>query len=115
MRDAGSVRIKTNDDEFYAGDVTEYSRAGRDRQVRIEDPNLWQPDNGGYNDMGREDMLFMEEGMDRVLMRSKDGSMPEEDADDYESPDENEQEENNTEEEGDQAQIINNPDTDDEP
>ena len=71
MREAGSIRIKTHDDEFYAGDVSEYSRAGRDRQVRIKNPHLWQPDNGGYQDMGREDMLFMEDGMDRILNLSR--------------------------------------------
>lgn len=72
MRDAGSIRIKTPDDELYTGDVSEYSRAGRDREVRLQNPQRYDSSIHGYEPVGREDMLFMDEDIDRVLMRSVD-------------------------------------------
>jgi hypothetical protein len=79
MRDAGSIRIKTQDDELYTGDVGEYSRAGRNREVRIQNPHRYDPSIHGYEPVGREDMLFMDDDIDRVLMRSLDGEKAKQD------------------------------------
>lgn len=80
MRDAGSIRIKTPDNELYTGDVGEYSRAGREQQVRIQNPHRYEPKVQGYEKVGREDMLFMGDDVDRVLMRSLDREKAEQDS-----------------------------------
>ncbi|MDS0296655.1 DUF6338 family protein [Halogeometricum luteum] len=72
MRDAKNIRIKTQDDQLYAGDVSEWSRAGRRREVRIENPHRYQPKISDYESVGRDDMLFLGGDIDRVLMREKD-------------------------------------------
>ncbi|EMA54990.1 DUF6338 family protein [Halococcus thailandensis] len=88
MRDAGSIRIKTQDNELYTGDVAEYSRAGRDREVRVQNPQRYDSGTHGYEPVGREDMLFMDDDIDRVLMRSEDSEKAKQDKweDDSEEP-----------------------------
>lgn len=72
MRNAGSIRIKTSDDQLYTGEVVEWSRADRDREVRIKNPHRYQSEIQGYEPVNRKDMLFLNEDIDRVLMRSFD-------------------------------------------
>lgn len=71
MEETGSVRVKTSDNQLYAGDVVEWSRAERSRQLRIEDPRWYNPHIHDYVDVGREDMLFFEEDISRLLMRTR--------------------------------------------
>lgn len=72
MRDTWSVRIKTSDGELYEGLVTEWSRAGQPKEVRIKDPHYYDFETGDYQSMKREEMLFLEKDIDRLLMREKD-------------------------------------------
>lgn len=71
MQDTGSVRIKTTDDQLFAGEVIEWSRAGREKEVRIADPYRYNEDIHEYEPVGREDMLFLEKDIDRLLMRTE--------------------------------------------
>lgn len=72
MQDTRSVRIKTSDDQLYAGELAEWSRAGRPKEIRITNPHRYSKNIQDYEPMGREDMLFLEKDIDRVLMRSRD-------------------------------------------
>lgn len=71
MRKAGSIRIKTSDDELYTGKVVEWSRAEKPREVRIANPHRYHLEEG-YEPVGGEDMLFLDDDIDRILLRSRD-------------------------------------------
>lgn len=73
MKEAGSIRIKTSDDELYTGDVVEWSRAGKPKEVRVEDPYRYSLEKEDYERVGGESMLFLEEDIDRILFREADG------------------------------------------
>lgn len=72
MKGARSIRIKTSDDELYTGDVVEWSRAGKPKEVRIEQPYRYSLDGEDYEWVGGESMLFLEEDIDRVMLREED-------------------------------------------
>lgn len=72
MRDTQSVRIKASDGELYEGLVTEWSRADRPKEVRIRDPYYYDIEAGDYRPLGREDVLFLEKDIDRLMMRTRD-------------------------------------------
>lgn len=72
MRTAKSVRIKTTDDEAYVGDVLEWSRAEKPREVRIGDPHRFDIMEDDYVPVGGEAMLFLDKDIDRILLRSED-------------------------------------------
>jgi hypothetical protein len=73
MKSAGSIRIKTNDDELYVGDVVEWSRAGKPKEVRVKHPYRYSLEEKDYEWVGGETMLFLEDDIDRVLLREADG------------------------------------------
>lgn len=72
MQDTRSIRIKTSDDQLYAGELAEWSRAGRPKEIRISNPYRYSDKIQNYEPVGREDMLFLEKDIDRVLMRERD-------------------------------------------
>ena len=72
MKGARSIRIKTSDDELYTGDVVEWSRAGKPKEVRIEQPYRYSLEEADYEWVGGESMLFLEEDIDRVMLREED-------------------------------------------
>lgn len=72
MKGARSIRIKTSDDELYTGDVVEWSRAGKPKEVRIEQPYRYSLEEEDYEWAGGESMLFLEEDIDRVMLREED-------------------------------------------
>lgn len=73
MKGAGSIRIKTSDDELYAGDVVEWSRAGKPKEVRVKHPHRYSLEEEDYEWVGGEAMLFLKDDIDRVLLREGDG------------------------------------------
>jgi hypothetical protein len=75
MRDAKTVRIKTSDDELYAGEVAEWSRAGRPRQVRISSPDQYNKHTHDYEPVGLDDMLFLEDDLARIVIWEQDPSV----------------------------------------
>jgi hypothetical protein len=72
MQDAKTIRIKTSDDELYAGEVAEWSRAGRPRQVRISAPDQYNKHTHNFEPIGLDDMLFLEEDIDRIVIWERD-------------------------------------------
>lgn len=75
IRDTGWVRVKTADHATYAGLVSEWSRANRQRELRIEQPNILTTNDDGKQEFvpaDGESMLFLETDIDRVVMLTKD-------------------------------------------
>jgi len=81
MENAGKIRIKTNDDELYSGDVVGWSRAQRPREVRVINPQRYYNQGGereddiGFEPVGGTEMLFLDEDIDRVVMLTEDGRL----------------------------------------
>jgi len=81
MENAGKIRIKTNDDELYSGDVVGWSRAQRPREVRVMNPQRYYNQGGereddiGFEPVGGTEMLFLDEDIDRVVMLTEDGRL----------------------------------------
>lgn len=74
MRDAGWVRFKTSDDEYFMGKVTEWSRAGRPKQVWIVRPHRYNTDLEEYEEVDVDrstEMLFLEKDIDRIVMLTR--------------------------------------------
>lgn len=75
MDDAWSVRIKTSDDQLYVGTVTEWSRAGRPKELRVQEPYRYNSDIGDFEpvlESGNEEMLFFEKDIDRLVLLTHD-------------------------------------------
>ncbi|MCY4730554.1 rhomboid family intramembrane serine protease [Natronomonas gomsonensis] len=72
MKGARSIRIKTSDDELYTGDVVEWSRAGKPKEVRVDHPYRYSLEEEDYECVGGDSMLFLEEDIDRVMLREED-------------------------------------------
>lgn len=75
MHDAGWVRFKTTDDENFMGKVTEWSRAGRPKQVWVMRPHRYNTDLKEYEEVDVErssEMLFLEKDIDRIVMLTRD-------------------------------------------
>lgn len=75
MNTARSIRIKTSDDELYAGDVVEWSRAGKPKEVRVKNPYRYSLEREDYERVGGGSMLFLEEDIDRIMLRESDSRL----------------------------------------
>jgi len=81
MENAGKIRIKTNDDQLYTGDVVGWSRAQRPREVRVMNPERYynqgdeEDEDIGFEPVGGTEMLFLDEDIDRVVMLTEDGRL----------------------------------------
>lgn len=75
MRRADWVEIKTADNELYQGRVSEWSRAGRPRQVWLKQPQRYHVGRGLFEDVDTEyasEMLFLEEDIARLTLMERD-------------------------------------------
>lgn len=72
LRDTDEVQVWTSDEQYYRGFVIEWSRAGRPRQLRIFDPYRYEPETDSWVPAGPEEMLFMEDDIQRVMMLEMD-------------------------------------------
>lgn len=72
LEDAATVRVKTTDGELFAGDVVEWSRAGRPRQLRLSTVDRMNKETGQYDPVGLDDMLFFEENIERITLWDRD-------------------------------------------
>lgn len=80
MEDAATVIVKTDDDQLYRGNVVEWSRAGRPRQLRLSQPEVRHEATDGFELVGVSDMLLFEDDIQRVeLWERDDVQEPEED------------------------------------
>lgn len=72
IRETHSVRIKTSDDQTYEGLVSEWSRADRQKELRVADPYILDEEEETYKPVGGKSMLFLEDDIDRLVMREID-------------------------------------------
>lgn len=72
MRESRMIHVKTSDDQLYAGDVMEWSRAEKPREVRLSNPEWYNPDKEEFESVGREDLLLLDDDIDRLVMHSWD-------------------------------------------
>ena len=74
IRETGWVRVKTADDATFAGLVSEWSRANRQKELRVEKPHILNVEDGQeeFVLVGGKSMLFLEKDIDRVVMLTED-------------------------------------------
>lgn len=72
MRDTKSIQVKTSDDQLFAGELVEWSRAERPKEIRIANPYVYLQEEHDFEPVGKEDMLFLETDIDRITMRTED-------------------------------------------
>lgn len=68
IRDTRVLRIITNHGEIYRGFVSEWSRAGRPKEVRLANVQRLDQDDQKYISLNQTEMLFLEKDIDRLLM-----------------------------------------------
>jgi hypothetical protein len=64
-RERSVAQILTSDDELVKGQVTEYSRAGKSKEIYLHDP-LWFDENSGSWEEGGTGVLLFEEDIVRL-------------------------------------------------
>lgn len=69
LRDAYMVQVITSDRELVVGELGEYSRVNKPRQIRLENPEWLNQDTGELSPDGSESVLLLEEDIDRVFVR----------------------------------------------
>jgi len=77
LHDASWIRINTSDDQLFIGDLVEWSRADRSKQLRIANPWRYNKQIDDFEAMSTEEdrgqeMLFLEEDIDRILILDSD-------------------------------------------
>lgn len=75
MHDAGWVRFKTTDNQYFMGKVSEWSRAGRPKQVWVVRPHRYNTNLEKYEEVDVDrpaEMLFLEKDIDRIVMLTRD-------------------------------------------
>ncbi|WP_135807386.1 DUF6338 family protein [Halorussus marinus] len=76
LKHADQVMIKTSDDQLYIGDVSGWSRAGRNRELRISDPHRYNENNKEFESVGGPEQLFLDADIQRVTVLKKDQILP---------------------------------------
>jgi hypothetical protein len=69
LRDAYMVQVITSDRELVVGELGEYSRVNKSRQLRLENPEWMNQETGQLEPDGSESVLLLEEDIDRVYVR----------------------------------------------
>ena len=74
IRETQWVRVKTSDDATFMGLISEWSRANRQKELRIEQPRILdvEEESPDFKPVGGESMLFLEDDIERVVMLTKD-------------------------------------------
>lgn len=77
LHDASRIRIKSSDDQLFIGDLVEWSRADRPKQLRIANPWRYNEQIDAFEQMSTEEdkgpeMLFLEDDIDRVFILESD-------------------------------------------
>jgi len=76
LKHADQVMIKTSDGQLYTGDVSGWSRADRNRELRISDPHRYNENNKEFEPVGGPEQLFLDADIQRVTVLKKDQILP---------------------------------------
>lgn len=69
MSEGKYIQVLTNDDQLIRGQIGEFSRAGKEKELLVEEPHWWDPDDGGWEDPGSESVLLLEGDIERIEIR----------------------------------------------
>lgn len=77
LHDASRIRVQSSDNQLFVGDLVEWSRADRSKQLRIANPWRYNEQIDDFEEMSTEEnqgveMLFLEDDIDRVFILESD-------------------------------------------
>lgn len=76
LKQADQVMVKTSDDQTYIGDVIGWSRAGREKELRISNPHRYNTSIKDFEAVGGPEQLFRDEDIQRITMLKSDSLLP---------------------------------------
>jgi hypothetical protein len=69
LRDSYMIQVITSDRELVVGELGEYSRVDKSRQLRLENPEWLNQETGEMERDGSESVLLLEDDIERVYVR----------------------------------------------
>lgn len=76
LKHADQVMVKTSDDQTYIGDVIGWSRAGREKELRISDPHRYNKNIKDFEPVGGPEQLFRDANIQRITVLKTDQFRP---------------------------------------
>lgn len=76
LKHADQVMVKTSDDQTYIGDVIGWSRAGRQKELRISDPQRYNKNIENFEPVGGPEQFFRDDNIQRITMLKTDQFLP---------------------------------------
>ena len=72
LKHADQVMVKTSDDQLYIGDVSGWSRANRQKELRITDPHRYNEKEQEFEPVGGPEQLFLNDDIQRITVLKTD-------------------------------------------
>ncbi|WP_336331190.1 DUF6338 family protein [Haloarcula sp. CGMCC 1.2071] len=72
LKHADQVMIKTSDDQSYIGDVSGWSRAGHEKELRIRDPHRYNENTKQFESVGGPEQFFRDTDIQRITVLKTD-------------------------------------------
>lgn len=72
LKYADQVMVKTSDDQLYIGDVSGWSRAGQQKELRIRDPHRYNESSKEFEPVGGPEQLFLNDDIQRITVLTND-------------------------------------------
>lgn len=72
LKHADQVMVKTSDDQLYIGDVSGWSRANRQKELRITDPHRYNEKELEFEPVGGPEQLFLNDDIQRITVLKTD-------------------------------------------
>jgi len=72
LKHADQVMVKTSDDQLYIGDVSGWSRANRQKELRITDPHRYNEKEQEFEPVGGPEQLFLNDDIQRITVLKSD-------------------------------------------
>jgi hypothetical protein len=76
LKHADQVMVKTSDDQTYIGDVIGWSRAGREKELQISDPQQYNKNIKNFEPVGGPEQFFQDDNIQRITMLKTDQLLP---------------------------------------
>jgi len=72
LKHADQVMVKTSDNQTYIGDVSGWSRANRQKELRITNPHRYNENIKDFEPVGGPEQLFLNDDIQRITVRKTD-------------------------------------------
>lgn len=76
LKHANQVMVKTSDDQTYVGDVIGWSRAGREKELRLSDPHRYNKNIKDFEPVGGPEQFFRDGNIQRITVLKTDQFLP---------------------------------------